>query len=286
MLTIARLTFQEVFKKKVFLITVLMSVAFVLLYGIALDFTAQEMQKMNTMRGSIQVIQQMVGNQLLGAGLYFSSFLLALLALLASVGSIASELENGMLHSIVSKPIRRREIILGKFIGYGIMLSVYALLLYLIILALNGYYNKGALTLLDTGNFIMGAFVFMLQPILLLGVAMVFSTLFRTLTAGIISVILYGIGMIGGFVEQVGSAISNTSLINTGIVSSLIMPSDALFRRLIVIVTGSDSNPLATLNMGPFGVSVPPSNAMLLYTCLYIVCCVIFSIYYFNRKDL
>ncbi|RYD06828.1 hypothetical protein N752_02165 [Desulforamulus aquiferis] len=286
MLTIARLTFQEVFKKKVFLVTVLMSVAFVLLYGIALDFTAQEMQKMNTMRGSIQVIQQMVGNQLLGAGLYFSSFLLALLALLASVGSIASELENGMLHAIVSKPIRRREIILGKFIGYGIMLSVYALLLYLIILALNGYYNKGALTLLDTGNFIMGAFVFMLQPILLLGVAMVFSTLFRTLTAGIISVILYGIGMIGGFVEQVGSAISNTSLINTGIVSSLIMPSDALFRRLIVIVTGSDSNPLATLNMGPFGVSVPPSNAMLLYTCLYIVCCVIFSIYYFNRKDL
>ncbi|WP_003541866.1 ABC transporter permease [Desulfotomaculum nigrificans] len=286
MFNIARLTFWEVTRKKVFLVTILLSLAFLLLYGIALHFTAQEIVRMKAMGQSQLMIQQVVGNQILGAGLYFASFLLALLALLASVGSIASEIENGLLHAIVSKPIKRREIVLGKFIGYGSMLAAYAMILYGGILGLNWYYNAISLTFLSPARTIYGALIFILQPLVLLSVAMVCSTLVRTLTAGIISTILFGLAMVGGFLEQIGNLVGKTTLVNIGIATSLVMPSDALFRKLLSVVAGSDVNPLSSLSLGPFGVAVPPSNAMLVYTCLYILGGIGLAIYNFNQKDL
>ncbi|AQS58983.1 ABC transporter permease subunit [Desulforamulus ferrireducens] len=286
MFTIARLTFLEVFRKKVFSITVLLSVLFLFLYGVALDYTAQEMLRLKALQDGDLLVQQIIGNQLLGMGLYFSSFLIALLALMASVGAISSEIENGLLHAIVSKPILRREIILGKLLGYGVMLAVYAVFLYAAILLLNWHYTPGVFSLSSAGNILSGALIFILQPILLLSLAMVFSTLLRTMTAGILSIILYGLGMVGGFLEQLGSAINNITLINIGIGSSLLMPSDALFRMLIAEVTGNAANPLAILSMGPFGVSTPPSNAMLVYVILYILVCILLSLRFFGQKDL
>ncbi|MDD4588276.1 MAG: ABC transporter permease subunit [Heliobacteriaceae bacterium] len=290
MVTIARLTFVEASRKKMFLVTILLSLVFLVLYGVALDFTAREMLRAGASPGAMQgqgmVIRQVIGYQLLGAGLYFASFLLALLALLASVGSIASEIESGLLQAIISKPLKRSEIVLGKFLGYGVMLSGYALVLFAGVMALNMVYNYQAITLVTPGNLVCAGLVFMLQPLVLLGVALFFSVLLRTLTAGIVSVMLYGLGAVGGFLEQIGSVINNPALINTGIVTSLIMPSDALFRKLLTVVTGSDANPLFSLSVGPFGVSSPPSNLMLAYTILYIVGCIGLTIYSFERKDL
>ncbi|MZP30347.1 ABC transporter permease subunit [Heliobacterium undosum] len=287
MFAIARLTFQEASKKRIFLLTLLLSAVFLALYGAALHLFAKEFAKIQSVPGSVQLIaRQVMGQQLLGAGLYFSSFLLALLALLASVGSIASEIENGLLQAIVSKPMRRREIVLGKFLGYGILLTVYALLLYAGIMLLNGHYNHSALTALNTGSLLAGAAVFLLQPLLLLAVALLFSTLFRTLTAGIVSVMLYALSVIGGFLEQIGGLINRGDLINTGIAVSLIIPSDTLFRKLMNIVGGGDTNPLASLAAGPFGVTAPPSNLMLAYVGLYIVASLWLAIRVFDRKDL
>ncbi len=288
MFTIARLTFLEVFRKKVFLVTFILSMLFLFLYGVALDFTAQEMVQMKSAGGNNLIIQQLIGNQLLGAGLYFSSFLIALLALMASVGSISSEIESGLLHAIVSKPIQRRDIVLGKLSGYGLMLASYAIFLYAAILLINYHYNPGIFNLSTAASILSGAVIFILQPLVLLSLAMVFSTFLRTMTAGILSIILYGLGMVGGFLEQIGSAISNSTLINIGIISSLVMPSDALFRKLLAEVTASDANPLAVLSIsvGPFGVSAPPSNAMLGYTIFYIFVCVFLTIQIFKKKDL
>ncbi|WP_328793896.1 ABC transporter permease subunit [Heliomicrobium gestii] len=283
----ARLTFQEASKKRIFLLTLLLSAVFLGLYGAALHLFAKEFVKIQSAPGGVQLIaRQVIGQQLLGAGLYFSSFLLALLALLASVGSIASEIENGLLQAIVSKPIHRREIVLGKFLGYGILLTVYALLLYGGIMLLNGHYNHPALTTLTSGNLIAGAAVFLLQPLLLLAVALLFSTLFRTLTAGIVSVLLYALSVVGGFIEQIGGLIDRSDLVNTGIAVSLVIPSDTLFRKLMSIVAGSNSSPLASLAAGPFGVTAPPSNLMLAYIILYIVASIWLAIRVFKKKEL
>lgn len=285
-LTIARLTFLEVLRKRVFFVTASLTVIFILLYGVALNFTAQEIVRMNAHQASGQMVQQIIGNQLLGAGLYFASFLIALLALLSSVGTISAEIENGLLHAIISKPIKRSAIIWGKFTGYGLMLACYSLLLYLAILALNWHYNPVIFSLTKISDLLLGAFLITLHPLVLLGVALLFSTLLKTLTAGIFAIILYGLGMVGGFLEQIGMVINNSNLINIGVLTSLFMPSDALFRKLVAVVSGNQSNPLATLSMGPFGVGAEPSNAMLVYTCFYVFNTLGLATYIFKKKDL
>lgn len=286
MFTIARLTFLEVFRKKVFLVISILSVIFILLYGAALNFTAKEMARMNSMQGSELMVQQVIGNQLLGAGLYFASFLIALLALISSVGAISAEIETGMLQAIISKPIKRSAIILGKFWGYGVMLSSYSLVLYLAILALNWYFSPSIFSLTTIPDLMFGAFIIILEPLVLLGVALLFSTLLRTLTAGIIAIIFYGLSMVGGFLEQIGTVINNINLVNIGVLTSLMMPSDALFRKLMAVVTGNQSNPLATLSMGPFGAGAEPSNVMLVYTCFYIIASVAVTVRIFKKRDL
>ncbi|MTI86191.1 MAG: ABC transporter permease [Firmicutes bacterium] len=286
MLNIARLTFMEVSRKKIFMVTIVLSLIFLLLYGVTLERAAEDMARMKDMGGQQMVIQQVIGSQLLGLGLYFASMLLALLSLMASVGSVASEVESGLLHAIVSKPIKRSDIILGKYFGYGLMLSSYALVLFSGVMAINYAYNANVLSLLTKPLLVYGALLFALQPMILLGVAMVFSTLTRTLTAGIISFTLYGLGMVGGFLEQIGGMISKSSLITIGIVTSLVIPSDALFRKVVSIINGNQENPFSALAAAPFGVTVPPSNAMLVYTGIYICGCILLSIYNFKKRDL
>ncbi|WP_243137531.1 ABC transporter permease [Heliorestis convoluta] len=282
----ARLTFVEGSRKKIFLLTLLLSLLFLLLYGLALEFASREMLRLQA--GPQQVmIQQIIGQQLLGSGLYFASFILALLALLASVGSIASEVENGLLHSIVSKPIRRWEIVLGKFLGFATMLVAYALLLYLAVLAINRAYNPIALTLAGPENVFLGALLFAWQPVVLLSIALLFSTLLRTITAGIVAVLFYSLGSIGGFLEQIGSMVARTDLVNIGIVISLFMPNDAIFRKLMAVVTTPDgNNPMQALAVGPFGISLPPSDMMVGYTLFYVFAILGLAIYFFQRRDL
>jgi len=286
LLKIARLTFMEVSRKKIFMVTIVLSLIFLLLYGVTLERAAEDMARMKDMGGQQMVIQQVIGSQLLGLGLYFASMLLALLSLMASVGSVASEVESGLLHAIVSKPIKRSNIILGKYFGYGLMLSSYTLVLFSGVMAINYAYNANVLSLLTKPLLVYGALLFALQPMILIGVAMVFSTLTRTLTAGIISFTIYGLGMVGGFLEQIGGMISKSSLITIGIVTSLVIPSDALFRKVVSIINGNQENPLSALAAGPFGSTVPPSNAMLIYTGIYICGCILLSIYNFKKRDL
>lgn len=45
---------------------------------------------------------------------------------------------------------------------------------------------------------------------------------------GVAAFMSYAIAIIGGFIEQMGTMMNNPSMINVGIASSLIMPSDGL----------------------------------------------------------
>ncbi|WP_243138126.1 ABC transporter permease subunit [Heliorestis acidaminivorans] len=282
----ARLTFLEGSRKKVFLITLLLSLVFLLLYGLALEFASREMLRLDVAGPQQVMIQQIIGHQLLGSGLYFASFILALLALLASVGSIASEIENGLMHAVVSKPIKRWEIVLGKFLGYTGMLIGYALLLYVGVIAINRLYNPLALTLAGPESIFYSALLFVWQPVVLLALALLLSTLLRTITAGIVAVLLYGLGSIGGFLEQIGSMVARADLLNIGIAISLFMPNDALYRKMLATVTTTDGNPLQAMTVGPFGISMPPTNAMVWYTLFYVILCLALAVYTFQKRDL
>jgi hypothetical protein len=76
-------------------------------------------------------------------------------------------------------------------------------------------------------------------------------------------------------------------LSNAGIISSLIVPADAMYRKTVSLVLASTSNPLSGLMMiGPFGAQLPPNIWMVVWSLLYLVGCVGLASLLFSRKEI
>lgn len=75
------------------------------------------------------------------------------------------------------------------------------------------------------------------------------------------------------------------SRIPFGIVSSLIMPSEALFRRAAFEMTAPIVRTLG-ISFGPLFVVSVPSAAMVVYAGLYLLAVLGIAVRQFNRRDL
>ncbi|MFT9848719.1 ABC transporter permease [Aneurinibacillus sp. REN35] len=286
---IAKLTWREILSKRIFHITLFMSFAFLLFYGIATYYAAQEAAEGmsgHTSPADFILAQTFFATQLLGIGLYFAAFITALLAILSSVGSIASDIESHQIDMLLARPLRRRSIVLGKFVGLGILLVAYAVCLFLGVLGINqwlgGEYLRFEVTTLQV---IKSLATFIIQPLLLAAVALLFSSMMTTVNGGIILIVLYGISFIGGFVEQLGVLMEKTAMINMGIISSLIFPLDSLFRKMTIYLFDTAGDPLSFATQGLFGSLSTPSNLMIFYALLYGAAALWLSIRYFAARD-
>jgi len=184
--------------------------------------------------------------------------------------------------ALASRPLKRSSIIAGKFFTYSLVTALYSALMVTIISLLSWHFFH---LIIDIKAFFIGILLFMLFPVIILAITYLGSATMSTLTAGVGSFIFFAISLFGGFIEQIGALMNNTSLINMGIISSLIMPSDSIY-RLAVATAGGDMGHNAIINFGPFGVTSTPSFGMLGYALIYIVVLVVLAAKYFEKRDL
>lgn len=277
MFTIFRFTFREAFTRKVLLVSLIMAAVFLGLYWTGVYYAVKDIEKAHN-----QLLASVIYPQLLLFGLYFGSFIVSFLTILSTAGIISSEVESGVIQAVIPKPIRRSEIVLGKFLGQGVFLAAYAALLFASIYAI--IYTKTGIRPAGSGE---AALLFSLQPLVLMSVTFLLSTLTTTVASGTVAFMLYSVAMVGGFIEQIGGIINNLSLKNAGILSSLIMPVDSLYRKIVYVLIPPASNPISAVQqMGPFGSSAEPSVWMITYSILYVLAFLCLSLHYFARKDI
>ena len=234
------------------------------------------------MPGSEDWLGQQIGYQMLSMGWYISTFLCGALAILTGSGSLSSEIESGTILGLASKPISRPAIVGGKFLAYSFVTAVYSAVLAGAITLLAGYFFK---LQLDPIALLSGIGLFMLFPVLLLALAHLGSARFSTLATGVVTFMLFALAIIGGFIEQIGAMMHNASMVNVGVVSSLLIPSDAIY-RLAVSVTAGPMGKSSIASFGPFGATSVPSTAMLLYALAYIIIVMAFAFRFFGKRDL
>ncbi|MFA4886152.1 MAG: ABC transporter permease subunit [Desulfotomaculaceae bacterium] len=277
MLTIAALTFKEVVRRRILLVTIVLAVAFLSLYGTGVHYGYKDMAGSS----GIGPMQALIAPMFLSIGLYFGSFIIAFLAVMAAVGSISGEIENGVIYAIVPRPLKRLDIILGKFIGYGLMLSVFASIFYVAVLLIV-HYNTG----LNAPVRVSAIGLFCLQPVILLALTMFGTTFLSTLANGIGSFMLYAVGVVGGMLEQIGHLAQSQVLVNIGIVSSLVMPADSVYRKIVYTLLSAPGASFSSLMLGPFGSVSEPSVWMLVYTGFYVLFFLAMAIKIFSRRDI
>lgn len=277
MLTIALLTFREAIRKKIIVLAALLTAGFIALYGTGLHFAGESMTGIGS---GNQAMRSAFGTQFLVMGLFLGSFISSVTAVFASVGAISSELDSGVLHAILTRPIRRFDIVLGKFLGSAGLVVPFSAILFLAVVSLAKHF-VGA----QPASLPPALALFCLQPILLLSVSLFFSTFLSTLGGGIASFALYALGFIGGFIEQMGAIMSIPTMIRSGIVTSLIIPSDSLYRKAIALLCTTSGSPLEALRFGPFGTVSQPSSWMIGYATAYLLIALLAAVTIFRRRD-
>ena len=273
---IARFTFREAARKKVLFGAIALTVAFVSLFGVGTYFAFRDLAR----QGLPFTMKEIAASQILLAGLYVTNFIGGLLAIFASVGTISGEMAEGTLDAIVPKPLRRWEIVAGKWVGYAAMLLVYVFATSWLVIGL--VYLFGDYLPPRPWESVM---VMCFQALVLLSLCLLGSTFLSTVTNGIAVLMFYAIALVGGMVEQIGSLLNNGTMENIGIISSLIIPSDTLWKMASHWL--QPRLPSLTSEMfGPFTVINPPSVWMLAYAGVYMLFTIGASMLVFQRRDL
>ncbi|MCY6483051.1 ABC transporter permease [Clostridium aestuarii] len=285
MRTIIRLTFLEMKKKKILYLTLILTAIFLLLYGTAAKYAYQSFEA-NT---NDAVIRLTFINQFISMGMYVAGFIIAFLSIFSSVGAIASEIENGTYDAVLSKPIARYEVVLGKFIGILLILIPYVTILYLSIIGINVMFGEGVIVNFAIASVVKSLLTLYLLPIVLTSIGIFLSCSISTMAAGVIVVILYFCGMIGGFLEKMSFFITaetaKSVMSNIGIVTSLIMPSDVIYRKASSILFTTKSGLNLSID-GMVGGNIQPSSFMMGYIGVYIIVIVILALRRFQKRDL
>lgn len=272
--TIAWLTFHEAWRRRMVLLALILGVAFVLLYSLGFYLIKADIADNNTSL----IIKNQMYNFLLLAGMYVIHFLTVMLAIFASVDTISGEIATHTIHAIAIKPLRRWQIILGKWLGYALMLPVYIFLLTGGIM-LSTYLNVGYVP----SNPIQAILLLCLEALVLLSLSLLGGTKLSTLTNGVALFMLYGVSFIGTWVEQIGSLLESEAAVRVGIVTSLIMPVETLWRRVAYVLQPPI---ISRTNFSPFSAFSVPSPAMVVYAGVYALLVLVLAMRTFSRRDL
>jgi len=275
-ITIARITWLEARRRKIVLAALLGGIAFVLVFGIAVHYIFDRIPS----DAPIDALQMQFGLQMMTlAGLYVVNFLAIAVAILLPVDTLSGEIASGVMQTLASKPIRRHEIVIGKWLAYASMLALYLTLMVAgitLVMWLEADYLQAGL----------GVAV----PIMFLG-ALTMATVtiaggvkLTTITNGMVAFALYGIAFIGGWVEQIGTATGSDAARRIGTAISLVSPSDAMWRRAAYDLQPPVMRELQF--MSPFGSASLPSNAMIVWTVGFVLATLALAVVLFRRRAL
>ena len=179
-------------------------------------------------------VEMLAVSQVLVMLAFMFSFVLAMTAVFAASPAIGPEIENGLLLAMLARPIRRSEVLLGRWLGLAVVLVIYALVA--------GYLELAAVDL-ATGYLPdqpMTAPLFLAaESLILLTLALLFSTRIASVAGGAVAVVGYGLAWMAGVLEGVGEAFNSDVLRVAGNLARLILPSDVLWRGCAGALTPS-----------------------------------------------
>jgi Cu-processing system permease protein len=270
----ASVTFREAARRKILWAALLAGGAFLTLFATGMHLQAKDLARY----GVPPFIRYQVQSSVLQIGFYAVDVLAVLLAILTSVDTISGEIASGTIHAMATKPVARWQILVGKWIGFAIMAAVYVALMF----AGVGIVGRVVTGIVTPRIFLGGALVY-LESLLVLTMTVMCGTWFSTLTNGVVVIGLHGLAFIGGWIEQIAALTNSPRLVTVGIVSSLLMPSEALWHRASFEM---QSSLVRTLQFTPFANASAPSLAMVGYAVVYLMIAFAIAIRHFRERDL
>ncbi len=270
----AGITFREAARKKILLTALLAGIAFLIVFGVGLRFQVGDLRNQSV----APFLRYQVVSAMLMIGLYTVDLLAVVMMTLTSVDTLAGEITSGTIHAIATKPLPRWQILIGKWLGFVAMAAIYVGVIFWGAVG-EGYFLGGVVT----QHPVQGMLLVFLECVVALTVTFMFGTWFSTLTSGVVTIGLLGVAFMGGWLEQMSGFTEGSRLAMVGILSSLLMPTEALWRRAAFEM----ESPLSgALQYSPFADVSIPSGAMVGYAVVYLLVALGIAVYHFGERDL
>jgi len=129
------------------------------------------------------------------------------------------------------------------------------------------------------------------EALAVLSLTLAASTRVSAMTVGIVVVVLFGLNWIAGIAGAVGAAFHTHAIQDIGTVSSLLFPTDGLWRATIynlepvaVLSAGGAADRVAAGN--PFFVLAGPTTAYLIWAICWVIAVLGITMWSFNRREL
>ena len=200
---------------------------------------------------------------------FMFSFVLAMTAAFMAAPAVAADIDSGVALAMLARPIRRSDLLFGKWLGLGIVVTAYAVVSGLVELTvvrlITGYSPPDPL----------GAVGYLAaEALVLLSIALVLGTRLPAIASGAIVVVIYGLTWVAGVMGAVGAFFNTPALVQAAEASRVVVPIDGLWRgavfslepQIVLAVFGSE----ARFQGNPFFASEPPSALYLSWTVLWV----------------
>lgn len=282
MLIVARLAIREAARRRLLLALAVLSV---LVVGLTAWGFARLPDITNNGERLSAVEVQTSASQLLILVMFMFAGVIALSAIFVAAPAIAGEVESGIALAMLSRPLRRRDVVLGKWLGCAALLIGYTAavcaLEFWVAGRATGYYPPRPLLAVA---YLAG------EGLVLLTVALALSTRLAGMTGGIVSTVLFFVAWMTGVIGGIGIALGNPGVAHVGTISRLILPSDGLWRGAIYALEPAallmEARALPRLAGDPFLVDASPSVAYPLWAACWVLGVLGVAIYSFGRREL
>lgn len=219
---------------------------------------------------------------------FLFSFVLAFGAALVGAPALAESVASGEVLALLARPIRRADVVLGRWLGTLAGLACYVALAggceLLVVRLATGYVPPHPLAAL--------AYLTGLAAVVTTA-AIALAARLPALAAGIVAALLFGLAWIGGIVEALGLGFGNTGLADAGTLVGLAFPTDALWRGALfalqpavftAVAATAGANAPGAVN--PFAVAAPPPPALLAWAGGWVVVVLAAGVAAFRSRDL
>ena len=282
-LVIAGLTLREIARRRILWVLLGLSVASVVLVGWGVDrlvtlARAEGVEELEVRIGVSQVLILIA---------FMFSFVLAMSAAFLAAPAIASDVETGTVLAMLARPLRRAELVVGRWLGLSIVVAGYAVL--------SGMLAIGAVGLvsghLPPAPWVAVAFL-AFQAVAVLTLALALGTRLPAIAAGAITVVLFGLGWFAGVLGNIAVAFDATPLAGLGDTVRVLIPTDGLWRGVIygleppaVLLLSAGRNAEA-MRANPFFAAAPPPAAFTAWAVVWVALVLLGGIALFRRREL
>lgn len=284
MTTILRLTIVEAARRRLLWVLLALTIVSVAIttWGVArlVDLASAD-------RAGLSPLQLALGvSQVLILAAFMFSFVLAMTGAFLAAPAIAGDVESGVVLALLARPVRRADVVVGRWLGLAIVVGLYALAAGLLEIA-----AVGAVTGYLPPNPLAASLQLAGVGIVLMTFVLALSTRLPAIAAGAIAVVAFGLAWMLGVLGGIGQFFGVAVLEAAATVGRVLLPTDLLWRGTVfaleppaVLLGSRIAGPAAQAN--PFFALAPLSGLEVAWVGAWLAIVLVIAIVSLERREL